>query len=81
MADRLEREAARNLPDRWGVGMRVRYLRSSAYGWDAGDEGTVIGLGADCQSKKGGEYQVFYTRPDKYEGSFWTTPDDVELID
>lgn len=82
-ADQLEKEAVRNLPDKWEVGMRVRYLRSEDWTWSKGSEGIVNSLREECADRKGYEYQVFYTSPlSAKDGSptWWTTPDDVEFI-
>lgn len=71
-------------PDRWKIGMRIRYVRDMEYGPSKGTTGRVIRLHDDHMDRPGAEYQVFWTRPDEdREGTtlFWTTPDDVELIE
>lgn len=79
-AQRLEAEAARQLPEKWELGMRVRFLRHKEWAWNAGSEATVVELSDDCKNRKGHEYQVFWTKPDGGGAIFWTTPDDVELV-
>lgn len=79
-ADRLEREAGRPLPDKWEKGMRVRFLQSKEWAWSKGTEATVTKLSDECKDRKGYEYQVFWTKPDSGGATWWTTPDDVELV-
>lgn len=79
-ARRLEVEAARPLPDKWKIGMRVRFLRGSEWTWGVGTEATVVKLSPECARRKGSEYQVFWTSPDDGGAIWWTTPDDVELV-
>jgi len=79
-ADVLEQEAARPLPENWEIGMRVRFIRSSEWAFSKGDEAVVTKLREECSDRKGYEYQVFFTSPDNGEASWWTTPDDVELV-
>ena len=73
------RQQARDLsiPERWEVGQKVRYLRDRYWAWSAGAEAVIIEM-LD-HGKTAREYQVFYTRPINGKGTFWTTPDDVEL--
>lgn len=89
-ADALEAEAKRlrqkafserPLPDRWRVGQRVRFLRSAAWAWTAGEEAVISGLRDPSVNKPAAEYQVFYTKPDVGQACWWTTPDDVELAE
>lgn len=80
-AGRLEAEAKRPLPDEWKVGMRVRFLRHEDWAWSKGTEATIVELREEFKGRKAHEYQVFYTQPDSGKGSWWTTPDDVELVD
>lgn len=82
-ANRLEIEAhcERNLPKKWKVGMRVRFLNSQEWGWAKGSEATVKKLSDECDKKAGHEYQVFWTVPDSGFGIWWTTTDDVELVE
>lgn len=80
IADKLEREAFRKLPEKWKVGMRVRFLSTKEWAWNAGSEATVIKLSEDCKYRLGHEYQVFWTQPDSRNAIWWTTPEDVELV-
>ena len=79
-ADRLEAEEVRLMPDKWEIGMRVRFLRSAEWAWSKGTEATVIKLDESCKGRRGDEYQVFWTEPDGGGATWWTTPDDVELV-
>jgi len=79
-ADRLEAEAVRLMPGKWKVGMRVRFLRHKEWAWSKGAEATVIKLDKSCNGRRGDEYQVFWTEPDGGGATWWTTPDDVELV-
>lgn len=74
-ADRLEAEAARKLPEKWKIGMRVRFLHDKDWAWKAGQEATVVKVRED--------QKVFWTVPDSgtRNATWWTTPDDVELGD
>ncbi|MBI1313671.1 hypothetical protein GC176_20455 [bacterium] len=81
-AERIEKEAHANrpLPKYWKRGQKVRYLRSIEWGPDRGSIGFVHGL-RDSVQKPAAEYQVFYTGPSlRASPSYWTTPDDVELV-
>lgn len=80
-AKRLRQEAVRKLPDFWRVGQKVRYLRDSEWAWGEGDIGFVSSLRDEYKNKPAQEYQVFYTTSESGYGSFWTTPDDVELLE
>ena len=79
-AARLEAEAARSLPGKWRVGMRVRFLHDKPWGWSKGQEGTVITLSDECKNRTGSQYQVFWTQPDNSSAIWWTTPNDVVLV-
>jgi hypothetical protein len=79
-AQRLEAEEARLLPEKWELGMSVRFLHHKEWAWNAGNEATVVELHDNCKNRNGHEYQVFWTEPDG-GGAIWcTTPDDVELV-
>lgn len=82
-ADRLETEAhnERLLPKKWKVGQRVRFLKYREWAWNKGTEATIIELSPDCKHKSASEYQVFWTEPDGGGATWWTTPDDVELVE
>ena len=72
----------RPLPNRWRVGQKVCYLTTSFWAWAKGDIGHILELRDEYKDKKAHEYQVFYTRPvNSKTGFFWTTPDDVELVE
>jgi hypothetical protein len=79
-ADELDRIAARQLPEKWELGMRVRYLATSDWAWTKGDIAYVNRLRPEYIGKPADEYQVFYTGPMSQAATFWTTPDDVELV-
>ena len=79
-ADRLEREHNRPRPKKWKVGHRVRFLRSKEWAWREGMEATIVELDSDCRKKAASEYQVFWTEPDSGNATWFTTPDDVELV-
>lgn len=81
-ARQLRKEANRKLPDFWRVGQKVRYIRSSEWAFDKGDIAIVTEIREECRNRPANEYQVFFTRPLCIsDGRFWTTPDDVELIE
>lgn len=80
-AEKLEAEAARNIPEKWEVGMRVRFLHDREWAWSKGGEATITSLREEHEGCKGHEYQVFYTSPDCGDAFWWTTPDDVELVE
>lgn len=80
-AAELRRWAGRPLPDVWRVGQKIRYLRWSDHAWSEGDTAYVKELRADHAGKPADQYQVFYTGPLDRSDSFWTTPDDVELVE
>lgn len=73
----------RPLPNKWRVGQKVRYITQSEWGWDRGNVAWVIEIRPEYKDKFAGEYQVFYTsyNPEGKGGRYWTTPDDVELIE
>lgn len=81
-ADRLEQEHfnERSLPPKWKVGMRVRFITDSEWGWAKGEEATIRQLRGECHTRQANEYQVFWTEPDKGGARWWTTPADVEWI-
>jgi len=74
---------ARPLPDKWRVGQTVRYLRSIEYGPNRGSLGYVQRLREEDADKDipAKDYQVFWTGPKDKSSTFWTTPDDVELVE
>lgn len=82
-AAELRKEAARKLPDFWKVGQRVRYINDREWAWEKGAIAQVIELRNEYKKTPGNEYQVFYTSNPNSEfgGRYWTTPDDVELLD
>lgn len=89
-AEELERQAAelrkqadRKLPEFWRVGQKVRYLQDREWAWSKGGEAEVIELRKEYSKTPGHEYQVFYTgNPNSdFGGRYWTTPDDVELVE
>ena len=80
MADDLVSKA-KELPKVWRVGMRIRYITHSQWGWDKGTTGVIIRTREEYRGKPAAEYQVFYTNSTGEDHpSLWTTPDDVELI-
>lgn len=81
-ADRLEKQAfvERSLPDKWRLGQKVRYLRDSEWAWAKGEIAYVKGF-REHADLPAAQYQVFYTGPGGRDFSFWTTPDDVELVE
>ncbi len=77
-----EKEIVRRWPDTWKVGQKVRYITRNEWAWDKGQLGVVISLKDEFRGQPAGKYQHFYTRPIGYTGGFyWTTPDDVELVE
>ncbi len=78
---RAEAHGDRPLPKVWRVGMRIRYITHSQWGWDKGTTGVIIRTREEYRGKPAAEYQVFYTNSTGEDHpSLWTTPDDVELI-
>lgn len=81
-AAELRKQAKRKLPDFWRVGQKVRYLDHKEWAWVKGETAVVCKLREEYKKTPGDEYQVFYTRNPKFEvGGYWTTPDDVELVE
>lgn len=82
-ANRLEKEAhnERPLPKKWKVGQRVRFLESKEWAWYKGSEAIIVELSPECKHKSAEEYQVFWTSPCGGGATWWTTPDDVELLE
>lgn len=80
-AERLEELAfdTRPLPNYWKVGQLVRMLHDQEWAWSKGDIMKITKLGDPGTPAK--DYQVFWTSPLEGGGSFWTTPDDVELYE
>lgn len=86
-AARLEAEAAalrkrafddRPLPDFWRVGQRVRLIKDKEWAYPAGTEVEVVKVrDPDTPAK---EYQVFWTSTNHGKELYWTTPDEVELV-
>jgi hypothetical protein len=67
-------------PEKWKVGMLVEYVRDMGeFGPNKGDRGKIAEVRNEDERKAGDEYQVFWVRLS--EGIFWTTPDDVVLIE
>ncbi len=78
---RTEAHAERPLPEFWRVGMRIRYITHSRWGWDKGTTGVIIRTRDYDKDTPADKYQVFYTNSTGEDHpSLWTTPDDVELI-
>jgi hypothetical protein len=80
-SQRLKQEAfdERPLPDRWRVGQKVRMITDTEWAWRKGAIMIIVGLHTKYDD-------VFYTSPLDYEtnphaGSYWTTPEDVELVE
>ena len=73
-----EYRANRLLPDRWEVGMKVRFLSENPWAWDSGQNGTVVMVKEGWRF--GCEEQVFYTELDGQRGVFYTTTSDVEWL-
>lgn len=73
--------AERLLPDSWRVGQKVRYLNSSEFAWSRGDIAYVLKLRDEYKGRPAAEYQVFYTGVPSTGCSYWTTPNDVELVE
>lgn len=71
----------RPLPSVWKVGQKVRYLQNSEWAWIKGGTAYVKELRPEYEGKPAKEYQVFYTGPKGKGGIFWTTPEDVELVE
>ena len=71
-------------PDKWEVGQRVVWIRGDEYGYTyPGLTGVVVELSKECGERTGGEYQVFWCRPDgtpNGTSKYWTTPSDVRPI-
>jgi hypothetical protein len=80
LAEELDVIAARPLPKKWEIGMRVRYLKTNEWAWRKGDIAYVNKLRPEYNEKPADEYQVFYTGPANQSAIFWTTPDDVEWV-
>jgi len=84
----LESEAAalrkqaydeRHLPDFWRRGQKVRTLADKDFAWNAGDVMTIVEL--RNEGTPANRYQVFWTTHGKGDGRYWTTPDEVELVE
>lgn len=69
----------RPLPAHWEVGQKVRTLADKEWAWNAGDVMTIVEL--RDRGKPASEYQVFWTAHASGKGRYWTTPDEVELVD
>jgi hypothetical protein len=84
-ADKIEKTAfnSRPLPDKWRVGQTVRYLKDRDWAWSRGQTALVKELRSDYRGLPAAKYQVFYTGPEKGKKPpiYWTTPDDVELVE
>lgn len=81
MAAKLRKDAARKLPDFWRVGQKVRYLENSEWAWSKDDTAFVLELRDEKEKIPADQYQVFYTGQKGRHGRYWTTPDDVELVE
>ena len=73
-AKRLRKKAFDNrpMPDYWRVGQKVRLLKNKEWCADAGAVLMVVEVR---------DYNVFWTSPLNSTGKFWTTPDEVELVE
>lgn len=72
----------RNMPpDKWRVGDRVRYVKSSEWTWCRDTVGVITELAEGYEDRAPNEYQVFWVSPLKGSGSWWTTPSDVEFVE
>jgi hypothetical protein len=80
-AKRLRKKAFDNrpLPDFWRVGQTVRLLKDKEWCAGAGTLMTVVELDEFEEPAK--NYQVFWTTPINGTGQYWTTPDEVELVE
>jgi hypothetical protein len=76
---RRQAHAERPLPDFWRVGQKVRTLADKAWAWKAGDVMTITELRDEGTPAL--DYQVFWTAHAREFGRFWTTPDEVELVE
>ena len=84
-SERLREEAwLENVPERWEVGMRVRYIREQEWVCGAGTEAIITAHMDEREGKNprpaGSEYQVFWCSPDDRAWLCWTTPRDVIWI-
>lgn len=80
-AERLRDEAfsERPLPNYWRVGQKVRYIKKQEFGFVLGAIATIIKVrDPDIPAA---EYNVFWTTNDGAHGRYWTTPDEVELVE
>lgn len=55
-------------------------MHDKEWAWSAGMEATIVELRNEYKDRKADEYQVFYAEPDSGGATWWTTPDDVELV-
>jgi hypothetical protein len=74
-------------PERWEVGMLVKFRKDEEWAWIKDGYGRIVSLREECADRHGSEYQVFYTTllsgPNDQKdgfGTFWTTPNDVDYI-
>ena len=70
---------ARNLPNKWKIGMRIRCINSREKGLDYGEEGIIGYLDANCEGKTAEETQSLFVYTDK-RGLRAVISDDVELV-
>jgi len=80
-AKKLRLKAKRKMPDQWRVGQKVRYVSNKDWAWNKGGIAYILELRDEYKGLSADEYQVFYTGSKKGSGTYWTTPDDVELIE
>ena len=81
--ERYDSEVAyinRHMPNKWKVGMKVRYVVDKEWAWSKGQTATIKSFNGK-PANRADEYQVFYTVPDNGYGIFWTTPSEVEWIE
>lgn len=80
-ASRLRKEAfaERKLPDFWRVGQKVKFLCNKEWAWGAGTVAEIV----EVLNPKtpADQYQVFWTATNPGKHAFWTTPDEVELVE
>jgi len=82
-AKRLRKKAFDNrpLPDFWRVGQTVRLIKDKEWCANAGTIMTIVELDAVYTVRQAKNYQVFWTTPINGKGIYWTTPDEVELVE
>lgn len=79
-AAELEAMAKRPLPEKWAIGQTVRIIKDKEWCCNKGCIAKITRLREEYEGRAADEYQVFYTSPINGNGSWWTTPDEVELV-